>query len=299
MVLSTLRRTVSLACAMALAFGAVFTSAAGGVSSGLPNPSRALLGSGDYVEHLMSGGLHRLFVLHVPPGRPAVGRPLILVFPGAAATALYTISITNFEQMADRKGDLVAFMQGYGDIFNEGTGSNPSEMAHINDVAYTSAVLARLNVLTAYNIKRVAAAGFSNGAMMVELLGCRLARQLHVIVPVEGELPVPVSRRCVPSAPVSVFEIHGTADTGIPYAGGTFAGTGGPVTVLSALQSARRWAYLDGCRRQQIGVSGSAVSTIRYSKCRSGATVTLRTLIGGVHVWAPDIGQIVTTALGS
>lgn len=48
---------------------------------------------------------------------------------------------------------------------------------------------------------------------------------------------------CAPSSPVSVLQIHGTADEVIPYAGGN---TFGP-PVPRAIATAQAWATYDGC----------------------------------------------------
>ena len=133
---------------------------------------------------------------------------------------------------------------------------------------------------------------------MVETLGCRVAARIRLIVPVEGELNSAVSPGCAPSRPLNVYEIHGTADTSIPYGGGTFAGDGGPVSVLSARASAARWATLDGCSSTPRRTSSAGVSLTLYGGCRGGVNVTLRTILAGTHQWGSNIGILVTTALG-
>jgi len=260
--------------------------------------TQVLLGPGDHPEAFSLNGLSRFYIVHIPPGKPVADRPLILVFPGAGDTASITISKTDFEQVANQTGDVVAFLQGYAHIFDEGTGNNSARRANIDDIAYTSAVLNALRPLVAYNVQRVAGTGYSNGAMMVQLLGCRLADRLSLIVPVEGELPSPISPGCTPSRALNVYEIHGTADPVIPYNGGTFAGTGGPITVLSAPESAQRWANIDKCKQGPTDVPNQGYSITRYVNCQSGVTVTLRTIDSGLHVWGDNIGDIVTQSLG-
>lgn len=291
------RRTRALALVTAMVvFAGVLTDSAAAVLR--PGQSSAhLLGPGDHHLSLAWGGLTRTLILHVPSGQPRAGRPLILVFHGGGDTAATTIAKTNFEQVSNVTGDLVAFMQGYENYFNEQTSPNPAAMAHINDVGYTAATLNLLRSLTKYDPARVALSGFSNGAMMVETLGCRLAGRIRLIVPVEGELNTPISPTCHPARPISVYEIHATADTSIPYDGGPFAGTGGTVYVLSAPASAARWAALDGCRAGPRRTRGAGVIFSTYGSCRAGVTVTLRTILGGSHVWGASIGNIVAAAL--
>lgn len=190
---------------------------------------------------------------------------------------------------------MVVFLQGFKDTWNEGTGNSPSALAHVNDVAFTSAVINEVSNLETYDHNKVAAVGFSNGALMVEYLDCVLAQQITLIVPVEGELPVATSTNCKPARPLSVFEVHGMADTAIPYSGGPFVAVAGGTTVLSA----PRWAQLDSCAIPgSVTTPSSSLTLTSYSHCRSGVTVTLETIQGGVHQWAPSMGDFVTNSWG-
>ena len=253
---------------------------------------------GDHVVNIPVGGHVRSFIIHVPPSPPRANRPLILVFHGAQASDQSTVSTTDFERVANHEGQVVAFLQGYQDTWNEGAGHTPAERAHINDVAFTSAVIAKVESLVHFDHKRIVATGFSNGALMVEYLGCRLAQQLLFVVPVEGELPKSVSANCSPSRPVSVYEIHATADNVIPYDGGSFQGVGGGTTVLSAPSSVARWASLDHCSlTPRVTTPSSGIKLTSYTKCRGAASVTLRTIEGGSHQWGANVAVLVTNAL--
>jgi polyhydroxybutyrate depolymerase len=66
---------------------------------------------------------------------------------------------------------------------------------------------------------------------------------------------------------VPVYEIHGTADTNIPYNGGVFTGVGGAVTVLSAPKSVATWAKLDHCEAKAAVKNPSSTITVsKYSR---------------------------------
>jgi polyhydroxybutyrate depolymerase len=248
---------------------------------------------GDHTIDVSVQGLTRVLILHVP-SLTVANRPLILVYHGAEGTAAGTEQSTDFEQVSNSTGDLVAFMQGYDDTWNEGAGHTPAEQAGINDVAYTAAAISELESLVTFKHARIAATGFSNGALMVEYLGCKLAKSLALIAPVEGELPAPVSPTCAPARSINVYEVHGTADAAIPYGGGPFNGVGGGTTVLSAPKSVARWAKLDRCASiPKVSAAGSGITLTHYSKCQRGVSVTLRTIVGGTHEWGNGIAEIV------
>lgn len=256
------------------------------------------LSPGEHWIELAVDSLERTFIVEVPSGKPVANRALVLVYHGALDTASNTITETNLYPEVSAQGDVIAFLQGYQDTWNEGSGSTAASIAHVNDVAFTAAVIARLRQLVSFDPRRVAAVGFSNGAIMVEDLGCHQAANIDLIVPVEGQLSTVQSASCSPARPESVYEIHQTADPLIPYNGGYFQTSVGYDTMLSAPKSVARWAHLDGCSRGPVTATpSSTISLTQYSKCRGGAFVTLRTIVGDQHEWAPDIGQLVVQAL--
>ncbi len=244
-------------------------------------------------------GYPRCFVLLVPPGPAVANRPLVMVFHGALDSADSTEANTDFASVAAKTGEVVAFMQGYTGTWNDGAGATPAEKLHINDVAYTIEAIVAIERLTPFDHKRIVAAGFSNGALLVQYLGCRISNLLAMIVPVEGELPVKIAQACAPTNPISVYEVHGTSDSAIPYWGGTFRGVGGAViTVLSAPASVQRWAKLDHCSSSPLVTHPSnSVQLSSYGYCHKGHLVVLRTIFGGIHEWTPVIGQLVANSV--
>jgi polyhydroxybutyrate depolymerase len=252
---------------------------------------------GDYTEYVDVDGMQRQFILHVPDDQTSANPGLILVFHGAGDTAANTVNETNFEQVANSDGNYVAFLQGYDHTWNDGAGETPAEEAGVDDVAFTSDTIAEIEGMVTFNHNLIAVTGFSNGALMVERLGCQLAGTLAVVAPIEGELASKQVAVCHPARPISVYEVHGTSDPSISYNGGTFQGYGGPVTVLSAPNSVKTWAQLDHCSLKYGTSSNSAISLRTYRKCRGGVTVTLRTIYGGQHDWPPNVGQLVSQAL--
>jgi polyhydroxybutyrate depolymerase len=239
----------------------------------------------------------RTYIVFLPPGAAKLS-PLVLVYHGAGGTAEQTSKETDFVELAQHDGYVVAFLQGYKDTWNEGAGDTPAHAAGVNDVEFTSAVLSQIEHRYSIDRTRIAAVGFSNGALLTDLLGCRLAASLTLIAPVSGPLPVSVSPTCRPTRPISVLEFHGTDDQAIPYNGGRFYGIGGGTTVLSAPASAARWAALDRCRHStQTTDTPLATVLTTYSPCREHVAVQFRSLQGAGHGWPPEVGVLVAEFL--
>ena len=241
--------------------------------------------------------------MYVPPGDSVRHRlPLVLVYHGAGGTAISMASQTGLLSIAEQQHNMiVAFLQGYDETWNDDAGDPAAEAAGINDVAFTTAVLTRIESSYGVNMRDVVATGISNGAIFTELLGCRAAADLTLIVPVEGQMAPTFSNSCRPRKPISVYEIHATADPAIPYTGGTFSGSGGPVTVLSAPASAARWATLDGCnaKKRTNSRSGDSILTKYVEGCRAGVTVTLQSIQGGAHEFPSNFGRTLVKQIGS
>lgn len=279
-----------MATTMLCACGA---SASSGPLPKVATTKAAASAPGDHRINVTVQGRTRYLILHVPVKQIA-NRPLVLVYHGADGTASATERQTDFEQISESSGELVGYMQGYANTWNEGAGHTPAEQAGINDVAYTTAAITHLESLVTFNHRRIVATGFSNGALMVEYLGCKLAKSFALIVPVEGQLPTSVASTCAPTRGLNVYEIHATADGSIPYNGGSFSGVGGGTTVLSAPKSVARWAKLDSCATSpKVTNFSSSIKLTKYSHCRRGVSATLRTIVGGTHQWGSDIGVLV------
>lgn len=273
---------------VALALVGCGQSSAGSLPRSAPSGTRSFT--------LRSGGHVRSFIVAAPAHAGTRAHPLVLVFHGAGDTAAHTVQETDFRALAKNGRAIVVYLQGYADTWNEGAGHTPAHQAGINDAAFTRAVIGFITARYRVDRRRIAAVGFSNGALLTELLGCRLASKLTLIAPVEGELPVSVSRSCRPARPISVLEVHATGDQGIPYGGGHFDGIGGGTTVLSAPASAARWAALDRCRSSTSRRRGGSTFTT-HAGCADGVKVTLDTIHGGTHEWAPGIAGLVDSAL--
>jgi polyhydroxybutyrate depolymerase len=285
-------RTTSLFLGALLVAGLQLGASAGGAQSRIAAPRS--LAPGDHVLSLTVGHVNRTLLLHVPANNSAVHRALLLVYHGATDTAQSTEHATDFTKVADRSGDVVAFLQGVNKHWNDQVGPNSPSSA--NDIAYTSAVIKLIENTLPFDHKRIVGVGFSNGALMVQDLGCKLAGQFALIVPVEGELAAATSPTCRPSRPIRVYEIHGTADTEIHYNGGPIGGHG--TVVLSAPKSVARWAQLDHCNMTpKTNYVNPSVKLTSYSRCRLKVNVVLRTLYGGVHQWTSGIGEIVDGVL--
>jgi polyhydroxybutyrate depolymerase len=112
----------------------------------------------------------------------------------------------------------------------------------------------------------------------------------EIVHAVDGELHRDLRRlidRCAPSQPVSVFHLHGTADTNHPIGGGKGDGVAG-VDFRSALSAVQALATADGCPSTPspaIAASNRDLTISTWSPCKGGTAVRYVVVAGATHAW--------------
>jgi polyhydroxybutyrate depolymerase len=251
-----------------------------------PHVLPPLLSRGDLHESLSVGGVTRRFILHIPP-RYVASRsiPLVVLLHGWLSSAENIEGVTGFDAKADKENFLLAIPEGLGQPqgwnvgFLDLTGAH-----HPDDVGFIDHMLDRIEGEASVDLDRVFVAGHSNGAMMADLLGARLAPRLAAIAVVAGTIGLGGTRMIPePSAPVSVLVIHGKRDGMVSYDSGSPALLKG----ISAPNSACWWAIRDGCRLppSETVLDNGNVSIQRYTGGRGGTEVELMAIKNGMHDW--------------
>jgi polyhydroxybutyrate depolymerase len=183
-----------------------------------------------------------------------------------------------------------------------------------DDVGYLAGVVAEIQDTVAIDPKRIYALGHSNGGFMAYRLACDRSELFAAIVSLAG-VTYADPADCAPSAPVSVVQIHGTADDTIRYEGGSLPdfeyASGKAPPYPGAETTAKTWAAYDGCRTTSTaldakvdvdaeltsGTDPAETSVAEWTGCTSGATVQLWTIPNGGH--APTISaSFADTVLG-
>lgn len=254
-----------------------------------PNATAA----GDPVGSILTDGLTRMFLLHLPAGGVTPRMPLVLAFHGAGGNGAGMRNLTGFDARADRLGVIVAYPDGMRRRWNDGRRTIP---APVDDVAFVAQLIDTLAGRYGVDPARVYATGISNGGLLAERLACDLAPRIAAIAPVAANMPADIVPACTPARPVSVLQINGTADPLVPYRGGAIArplGLGPGGTVLSTPDSVAFWVRRDACpgRPEPTAVpsravpDGTRVTRLVYSGCAAGTEVALYTVDGGGHTW--------------
>jgi polyhydroxybutyrate depolymerase len=228
-------------------------------------------------EQLASGQRQRAYRLFVPPGYDGRTRlPLVLDLHGSGGSAAGQAKNSSFESVAARAGFAVATLEAEGARWNV-----PVADGRPDDVAYVSDVIDHAGARVCLDASRVYATGFSGGARMSSLLGCRLNARIAAIAPISGlRWPGPCTGR-----PVPVLTVHGLADAQNPYDGK--APGRGAEWLESVPDAMAAWAQHDGCDLKVVLEDPPGpLSTMRYQGCQRGSEVRMVRVDGLGHTWA-------------
>jgi polyhydroxybutyrate depolymerase len=261
---------------------------------------------------LVVGG-DRPVTVHVPASyqasRPA---PLLLVLHGYTGSGDDTAAYFGIAAPAEREGYVFAAPDGTIDkdgnrFWNATDACCNFDQSEVDDVAYLSGVIEAIQTKLAIDPRRIAIAGHSNGAFMAYRMACARADLVSAIVSLAGATYADPAD-CTPTAPVSIAQVHGTADSTVRFAGGgPFSDVTGPHPGAEA--TVKSWATYDACRGMSTplnekldvdqyledGTDPAETSVEAWTDCDAGSEVQLWTIPEGGHVPAltPSFGESV------
>ena len=253
----------------------------------------------DVLRSISVSGVERSYLLHLPPiAGSGVPLPLVVVLHGRGGDARVTAALTGFSDEADWRGFAVAYPNGTNGevapplaperpkllVWNAGLCCGWAVDHAVDDVRFVRTLVAAIAREVAIDRQRVYATGLSNGGMMAYRLACDASDVFAAVGVVSGALVTP---GCAPSEPVSVIQLHGSADEILPIAGGP-GGPGGPagMTYPSAQSAIAFWSAADGCdSKPSESRPAPGIRLARYGGCRAGTAIEYYELEAGKHSW--------------
>ncbi|MEA2372364.1 MAG: polyhydroxybutyrate depolymerase [Solirubrobacteraceae bacterium] len=241
---------------------------AGVAAAASPEACAVGTNSGNTTISLTIDGRVRTAVLHLPSTLAGKQLPLIVGFHGFGGNGTDFARDTGLSSLGDKDGFAV--------VYPTSSGPRWQIAGSSRDVDFTRALLDQVEAVACIDTARVYAVGVSIGAGMAARVGCELSGRIAGLVLVSGgyrSLPA-----CNPDRPISLLEIHGTADTTVPYGGQTsnLAGAVLPYVV--------GWAARDRCARSPTHTTIARHTLLyRWSGCAWGTVVEHLRIYGGRH----------------
>ena len=237
-------------------------------------------------------GRTRTYRLVVPSShaRPA---PLLVALHGGLGSGAQFARSSGFDALASANSFIVAYPDGVGRApdgsggvrtWNGGRCCGAAAAHNVDDVAFIRLLVADVESKYPVDAHRVYASGHSNGGIMALRLACEAADLFAGVGVQSATLEI---EGCVPRKPVSVLQIHGSADTNIPIDGGWGSGLAG-IAFSPPRQAASTVAAAQGCTRAPTVTVPTDHPHQRLSQwkgCAGNAAVTFIEVAGADHAW--------------
>ncbi len=250
----------------------------------------------DSIQTITIDQTERHYVLHIPKSlkTPAA---LVIVLHGGGGSAQSAIAQTGFDAEADRDGFIAVYPEGTDrarpllnalgkpgfHTWNAGACCGTAVEQGVDDVGFIRAMVADLAQKYPLDPKRIYATGLSNGGMMAYRLACEASDLVAAIGAVSAVIVV---SPCEPRFPVSVLDIHGTADRNLPIEGGVGSKSITRYPYPPVERSVAFWAAWDDCGKDPIVSAPAPSVTLRsYPLCTIGIAVDYYVIEGGTHAW--------------
>jgi len=225
--------------------------------------------------------------------------PLVILLHGYTVSGQAMEDWIGFRPLAEARGFLYCYPDGTVDrwgyrFWNATDACCDFGSTGIDDAGYLRGVIEEIARRFAVDRKRIYLVGVSNGGFMAYRMACQHADLIAGIASVAGMTFLGSNYQ--PSQPVHILHIHGTADTTVPYAGGSMGTPMFPSNLPplpGALQSVQMWAGYNGCVGQvtdawrsldlDLNVPGLDTVVTCYTNCPPGGAVELWSVEGVTH----------------
>jgi polyhydroxybutyrate depolymerase len=251
--------------------------------------------SSDYEKTLKHGNRVRKYFVHLPSGyNNENAYPLVIVLHGGGGAPEGMARTSNFNKKADAEKFIVVYPAGTGRFesrfltWNSGNCCGYALDDNVDDTGFIRTVIQQLQSELNIDEARIYATGLSNGAMMSYRLACELSDKIAAIGSVSGAFNF---QPCVPTHPVSIVILHGTADQHVLF-------NGGPPkkqadrherTDVSVADSMAFWIKHNRCPQTPKKDQRGKVQREAYEGCTNNSGVTLFTIQNEGHTWPGGI----------
>jgi len=245
---------------------------------------------------LVHDNILRTYDVYVPEKLEA-GSPVFFVFHGSFGTSEVMRIATgyDFEYLAEEKGFLVVYPQGYEKFWNDCRASADYEanLKNIDDVGFFKKMVQALEKDFSINSSQVVATGISNGGQMMYRLAYEAPEDVLLLAPLVSTIPIAENNHCKSSGTsVNIMIFNGTADQIAPYEGGLVSlfGNDSRGIVQSSEDTYKYWKDLDNSNQEEIiklkELDGDLDSSVIKRISKGNKIVALYTLVNGGHIYA-------------
>ena len=231
-------------------------------------------------------GGDRPVTVHLPDtlANPA---PLLILLHSASTSGAHQESYMHLAPIAKKSGLIYIAPDGTTNIegkrfWNASKSCCNKYGQEVDDVAYIDSLINEIDKKTPIDRGRIYLVGHSNGAFMSFTYACK-SNQVAAIVAIAGAMDS--NPECIPTTPVSLLNIHGSADKTIKVAGGVMNKN----SYTSAATTMNTIASLNKCTKQaqakkdfEPTIKGAETTVINYA-CETHTHLQFWKITDGSH----------------
>ena len=237
-------------------------------------------------------GLVRSYRLFVPDSR-LDRAPLLVALHSGLGSAEQFEANSGFDGLAASHGFVVVYPEGTGFLpdgrggartWNAGDCCGPAAARDVDDVGFVLAVVRAVSAAQPVDPDRVYLTGHSNGGMLAVRIACEAPGPFAAVAVQSATLTVD---ECSPARPISLLQIHGTADGNVPFEGGLGNGPA-QVSYAPPRTAAATISAADGCARRTTTTVDPVNPDLvleRWRRCSAGSDVRFLAVTGAGHAW--------------
>jgi poly(3-hydroxybutyrate) depolymerase len=243
-------------------------------------------GALDGNHEIQSGGRTRNYGMYVPDGyndHKNTPRKLIIDFHGNGGSPEGQYENSQYYKYPQGSGHLVAYPLGINRSWQGASYATPG----VDDLQFTSDLVAHIRTNYCVDPKRIYASGKSNGGGFVDLLACSdngnefAAFAMAAAALYTDNAPSP----CGGTRPRKIIHAHGFKDNTIRYGGGSRPG--GQTPVID--QWLGWWSGRNNCTERQEPPESTGYRKVVYSSCEGVKNVIQHYAIYNLgHCWPDD-----------
>ena len=241
-------------------------------------------------------GVTREYIIYVPSTYDSNNSvPLMLIFHGWTMSATDQMKISDMRALAESEKFILVYPQGtmfdgatHWNVGSWTTGSTSDDLGFVDELIN--------HIATNHNIdmKRIYAAGYSNGGFFSQELACNRSSTIAAIGTVVANMSTRTKDNCNPSHPTPIVTISGTNDKEVSYDGTNFEGQISHNAVLNYWVSYNQTDASPIIRNlPNINTAdGSTVKHYEYKNGTNNVKVEHYKIINGGHDWPGTFGNM-------
>ena len=242
---------------------------------------------------LAVNGVERKYHLSVPTNPPEGPMSLLVLLIAGDAGSWMFPQQDRWEELAEKKGTIIAFPVGKRMPPNEGVWQLNTDARSRQDIDYIEAVIDDISSSHPVDVSEVYAVGYSLGSMFSYELACQMSERFAAIASFAGTMPVS-PKSCDPERNVPIMHIHGVEDPIIAYEHTWDWKAWDSVGTMRDIPSlVQFWRARYNCQDESRTESEGETHFV-YDMCEQGARVEHYRLETVGHGWPENLNGVST-----